>query len=206
MVAWSLAALAAADSIGDAILAAPPGREEELKRVAGEAAPGFAVKVVTGGASRSESVAIALAAAGGEVIAIHDAARPLLEPELVDRCVERLRHWGCDGVVAAARAVDAVKESDSGGRVLATLERSNLWAVQTPQVFGAGVLRRALSGPDLERAYDDAQLVEDAGGDVRIVEAPRHNLKVTSPTDLRIAELLLADRLGSDRGAPAPAC
>jgi 2-C-methyl-D-erythritol 4-phosphate cytidylyltransferase len=206
MVAWSLAALAAAESIGDAILAAPPGSEEEMERVAAEAAPRLAVTVVTGGPSRSESVAIALAGARGEVVAVHDAARPLLEPELANRCVERLRHWGCDGVVAAARTVDAMKESDSGGRVLATLERSNLWAVQTPQVFDAEILRRALAGPELDRAYDDAQLVEDAGGDVRIVEAPRHNLKVTSPTDLRIAELLLADRRGGENGAPAPAC
>lgn len=206
MVAWCLAALAAAESIDDVVLAAPPGSEEDLERVAAEAAPGLPVTVVTGGKSRSESVAIALASAGGDLIAVHDAARPLLEPELADRCVERLCHWQCDGVVAAARAVDAVKESDSGGRVLATLERSNLWTVQTPQVFGAEILRRALAGPDLERAYDDAQLVEDAGGDVRIVEAPRHNLKVTSPTDLRIAELLLADRHGDDRGARAPVC
>jgi 2-C-methyl-D-erythritol 4-phosphate cytidylyltransferase len=201
MVAWSLTALAAAESIDDLVLAAPPGSEEDLERIAADAAPQLAVTVVTGGASRSESVAIALARASGDVIAVHDAARPLLEPELADRCVERLLRWGCDGVVAAARAVDAVKESDSGGRVLATLERSNLWAVQTPQVFGAAVLRRALSASELERAYDDAQLVEDAGGDVRIVEAPRHNLKVTSPTDLRIAELLLAERRRGDRGA-----
>jgi len=110
---------ATADSATTATLVgtAPAGYEDELLRVTREAAAGMPVRVVTGGGSRSESVSIALAATGDEVIAVHDAARPLVEPELVDRCVERLLHWGCDGVVAAARAVDAVKEADSGGRV-----------------------------------------------------------------------------------------
>jgi 2-C-methyl-D-erythritol 4-phosphate cytidylyltransferase len=201
MVAWSFAALAAADSIKGVVVAAPAGHEDELRSAAQAAAPALPVIVVTGGDSRSESVARALEQAGEAVVAVHDAARPLVQPELVERCIERLVHWGCDGVVAAARAVDAVKEADAGGRVLATLERANLWAVQTPQVFQAGALRRALAGPGMDRAYDDAQLVESAGGDVRIVEAPRHNLKVTTHTDLRIAELLL-----SGRGARQPAC
>jgi 2-C-methyl-D-erythritol 4-phosphate cytidylyltransferase len=201
MVAWCLEAMARAASIHAAVVAAPPGHEDALREVARAAAPGLSVTVVTGERSRSESVARALAAAGHAVVAVHDAARPLLEAALVDRCIERLGHWGCDGTVAAARAVDAVKEADAGGRVLATLDRASLWAVQTPQVFRAEVLRRALAGPGLDRAYDDAQLVEAAGGDVRIVEAPRHNLKVTTPTDLRIAALLLAER----RNAP-PAC
>jgi 2-C-methyl-D-erythritol 4-phosphate cytidylyltransferase len=201
MVAWCLEAMARAASIQAAVVAAPPGHEEALREVARAAAPGLSVTVVTGERSRSESVARALAAAGHPVVAVHDAARPLLEAQLVDRCIERLGHWGCDGTVAAARAVDAVKEADAGGRVLATLDRASLWAVQTPQVFRAEVLRRALARPGLDRAYDDAQLVEAAGGDVRIVEAPRHNLKVTTPTDLRIAALLLAER----RNAP-PAC
>src|SRR4051812_1822773 len=91
MIAWSLQALAAAESIDDAVLAAPPGKEEELERLAAEVAPGLPVTVVTGGKSRSESVAIALASADGGLIVVHDAARPLLEPELADRCVERLR-------------------------------------------------------------------------------------------------------------------
>ena len=111
------------------------------------------------------------------MVAVHDAARPLVTAELLDRCVSQLERWGCDGVVAAARAVDTIKEADAGGRVLATLERSRLWAVQTPQAFRARPLARALADGDLDRAYDDAQLVEEAGGDVRIVEAPRQNFK-----------------------------
>jgi 2-C-methyl-D-erythritol 4-phosphate cytidylyltransferase len=78
--------------------------------------------------------------------------------------------------------------------VTATLERSSLWAVQTPQTFRAEALRKAASGVELNRAYDDAQLVEAIGGDVRIVESSRDNLKITTPFDLRVAELLLQER------------
>lgn len=197
MVGWCLEALAAAETVTAVVIAAPPGLEQDLERAAREAAPGLDARVATGGASRSESVSRALAHTGdAPIVLVHDAARPLVTAGLVDRCLERLEGWGCDGVVAAARAVDTVKETDAGGRVLATLERASLWIVQTPQAFRTEVLRRALEGPGVERAYDDAQLVEAVGGDVRVVEAPRHNLKVTTPLDLSIAELLLAERAG----------
>jgi 2-C-methyl-D-erythritol 4-phosphate cytidylyltransferase len=195
MIAWCLQALDAAELVSDAVIAAPPGHEDEVAAAAAAAAPGLGVRVVPGGAVRSESVANALAGLEGAVeLVIHDAARPLAAPELFDRCVERLRHWGCEGVVAAARAVDTIKEADAGGRVIATLERGTLWAVQTPQVFQAGALAKALGQGDLTRATDDAQLVEAVGGDIRVVEAPRHNLKVTTEQDLRFAELLIGDR------------
>lgn len=195
MVAWCLAALDGAKSVERAVIAAPAGFERDLERVALAAAPGLAIEIVTGGSSRSESVSHALAAdSEASAVLVCDAARPLVDAELIDRCAERLQAWDCDGVVAAARAVDTVKEADAGGRVLATLARRSLWIVQTPQAFRVAALRPALAGPHLERAYDDAQLVEAAGGDVRVVEAPRQNFKVTTPLDLRIAELLLTDR------------
>ena len=198
LVAWSLLALDAAATIERVVIAAPPGRERELEDLAAGLAASVTVIVTTGGASRSESVSNALDALGSaDDVAVHDAARPLVTPELIDRCVEQRRRWGCDGVVAAARAVDTIKEADAGGRVIATLERSRLWAVQTPQVFGSDVLRAALAQGDLGRAYDDAQLVESVAGDVRIVEAPRQNFKVTTPHDLRVAELLLRERMES---------
>jgi 2-C-methyl-D-erythritol 4-phosphate cytidylyltransferase len=195
MVAWSLLALEAASRVQRAVIAAPPGLEAEIAAVAETTAPSLAVSVTAGGSSRSESVANALAAlVSAEDVVVHDAARPLVTAELFDRCIEQLQRWGCDGVVAAARSVDTIKEADAGGRVIGTLERSRLWAIQTPQVFRAGALARAFADGDLDRAYDDAQLVEAVGGDVRIVEAPRHNLKVTTPHDLRVAAWLLAER------------
>jgi 2-C-methyl-D-erythritol 4-phosphate cytidylyltransferase len=198
LVAWCADSLGAAASVERIVVAAPPGFEREIANAVNEAAESLEVEVVTGGPSRSRSVAAALASAGeAEVIVVHDAARPLVTPKLTDRCVGELERARCDGVVAAARATDTIKEADAGGRVIATLERSSLWLVQTPQVFRAGALREALAGPDLDRASDDAQLVEARGGDVRIVEAPRENLKITTPLDLRIAELVLSQRGGT---------
>jgi 2-C-methyl-D-erythritol 4-phosphate cytidylyltransferase len=127
-------------------------------------------------------------------VVVHDAARPLVTAELVDKSVSQLERWGCDAVIAAARATDTIKEAGAGGRVTATLERSSLWAVQTPQTFRVEALRKAVDASELDRAYDDAQLVEAIGGDVRIVESSRDNLKITTPFDLRVAELLLEER------------
>jgi len=195
LVAWCLAALVRSSSVDALVIAAPAGFEDALRALSADAAPELPATIVRGGATRSHSVANALdAAAAAEVVLVHDAARPVVTAELVDRCVERLKGWRCDGVVAAARATDTVKETDAGGRVIATLERANLWAVQTPQVFRADVLRSVFASAELERASDDAQLVEAAGGDVRVVEAPRENMKVTTAFDLRVAGLLLSGR------------
>jgi 2-C-methyl-D-erythritol 4-phosphate cytidylyltransferase len=195
MIAWCLEALASVERVADVVIAAPSGYEVELEEIAASLLRETPCAVVSGGETRSESVANAIAALeGSDDLLVHDAARPLAKAELFDRCLERLGHWGCDGVVAAARAVDTIKEADAGGRVIATLERASLWVVQTPQAFQRQPLDRALGAGDLSRATDDAQLVEAVGGDIRVVEAPRHNLKVTNERDLRIAELLLTDR------------
>jgi 2-C-methyl-D-erythritol 4-phosphate cytidylyltransferase len=129
---------------------------------------------------------------------IHDAARPLVTRDLVERCLAALDE-GWEGAIAAARMTDTVKEAASDGRVVRTLEREVLWAIQTPQVFDAGVLRRALDVDDaaLAAATDDASLVEAAGGSVRVVEAPPENLKVTRRIDLEVAEALLRARAGA---------
>lgn len=153
---------------------------------------------VTGGASRSESVRNAVAAAPeAEVFVVHDAARPLTSVALLERCLAAIYAPGVDGAVAAAPVTDTVKEADESGRVVRTLDRTALWAVQTPQVFWADALRRALDvDPELlAAATDDAGLVEAAGGTVAIVDAPPENAKVTTALDLRVAEALLGERV-----------
>ena len=172
LLEWSLAALGPACS--RVVAAVPPGYEEEPDRV-------------TGGASRAASVRNALAAAPEASIAVvHDAARPLVTTSLVQRCLAALA--GADGAIAAQRVTDTVHEGDDLlGR---TLDRSRLWAAQTPQVFRADVLRRALEGPD---ATDEAAMVMAVGGTVRAVEAPGENIKITTRLDLALAETLLAD-------------
>jgi 2-C-methyl-D-erythritol 4-phosphate cytidylyltransferase len=153
------------------------------------------VTAVAGGAERSHSVRNALAAlpADADVVVVHDAARPLVTPDLVAACIAALD--GVDAAIAAAPLTDTVKEAD-GDRVVRTLDRTRLWAVQTPQVFRRAALEDVLAQPDdvLAAATDDAGLIEAAGGSVRLVAAPRWNLKVTLPEDLRMAELLLTTR------------
>ena len=176
------------DVLGDVcdrvVVAVPAGHEDGRDRV-------------RGGSSRSASVREALRVAPeATTVVVHDAARPLLERELVMRCLAALAQ-GYDGAVAAARMTDTVKQADRDGRVLRTLERASLWSVQTPQAFRADALRRALDVDDetLAAATDDASLVETAGGSVCVVEAPPENVKVTRAVDLELAgTLLLAAR------------
>jgi 2-C-methyl-D-erythritol 4-phosphate cytidylyltransferase len=145
---------------------------------------------------RSASVRAALAgsASSGDPVIVHDAARPLLTPELARAVLAGLD--GVDGAVAAAPVADTIKETGDDRIVARTLERDRLWAIQTPQVFRRAALERALDVDDdvLAAATDDAWLLERAGGRVRVVEAPRENLKVTTELDLRVAEALLAER------------
>ena len=185
LIDWSLDALRpVCDRV---VVAAPAGYEDR------------GADWVRGGAVRSESVRLALAAAPEATVAVvHDAARPLVTPELARACIDALEaDGGCDGAIAAAPMTDTVKEATPDDRrVVRTLDRSVLWRIQTPQVFRADVLRRALEVTDeaLAGATDDAALVEAAGGVVRVVEAPPENMKVTRPADLQLVATLLDAR------------
>jgi len=193
LVAFSLGAILAA-GVPRAVVAVPPGHgaaaEAALADLAGQFPLGLAV--VEGGATRSGSVRNALAAAGdAEAVVVHDAARPLAEPELFTRTLAALGEVDC--AVAAARVTDTIKEAGPDGLVVRTHDRSRLWAIQTPQAFRAQSLRRALdvTADVLAAATDDAWLVERAGGSVRVIESPPANFKVTTPHDLKLAERLL---------------
>jgi 2-C-methyl-D-erythritol 4-phosphate cytidylyltransferase len=203
MIEWSIDAFRACDSVRSIVAAAPPGHIGELG--------GHDLAVVPGGATRAQSVSNALEAVGTGYVAIHDAARPLLTPELVEALVADLdANPDAAGVIAAAPVNDTIKRAtESRGSFVApgttkepqgdetssrgsfvnqettkeprvvegTEDRSRLWRAQTPQVFRTGALRGAL-----------------AGGTVLIHPVAEQNLKVTTPLDLRVAELLLAER------------
>ncbi len=203
MVEWSIAACRAAASVHSIVIACPPGHVHDLA--------GGDVGVVDGGATRAESVSNALAAVGTELVAIHDAARPLVSPELVEDVVATLvADPETAGAIAATSVTDTIKwvgertkgtfgMSDMQSVPLvvdSTLERERLWAAQTPQVFRVDALREALAADPgrLAAATDEAMMVEAAGGRVLIHPSPAENLKVTTPLDLRVAELLLARR------------
>jgi 2-C-methyl-D-erythritol 4-phosphate cytidylyltransferase len=202
LVAWCLDGFSAAETIGSIIIAAPPDRVDDLAGLVPD------VAVVAGGETRRESVSAALGLVQSTIVAVHDAARPLVTPSLIDGCVRKLLDRpDAAGVIAAAPLTDTIKrareprpaqgEFPRGGPTVATTEsRDHLWAAQTPQVFRTESLRQAhAQDPQLIRAAtDDAMLVEKAGGKVLIEPAPAGNLKVTTPVDLRLAELLLAER------------
>jgi 2-C-methyl-D-erythritol 4-phosphate cytidylyltransferase len=145
----------------------------------------------------------ALAGAGaGDPVIVHDAARPLLTPELVRETLAALElDADAAGAIAAAPVTDTIKRVDQRGAVVETLERGQLWAVQTPQVFRRAALERALDVSEqlLAGATDDAWLVERAGGRVIVVHAATQNIKVTSPHDLQAAERALVMRASSAR-------
>jgi 2-C-methyl-D-erythritol 4-phosphate cytidylyltransferase len=202
MIEWSLDAFRACDSVDSIVVAAPPGHIGEVT--------GHDLGVVPGGATRAQSVANALASVGTEYVAIHDAARPLLTPELVEALIADLdANPDAAAVIASAPVTDTIKraaESASGRfdidsasnrplAIEATEDRSRLWRAQTPQVFRTEALREALAAAERpEEATDEAMLVEAAGGTVLIHPVAEQNLKVTTPLDLRVAELLLAKR------------
>jgi 2-C-methyl-D-erythritol 4-phosphate cytidylyltransferase len=193
MLQWSLDALGSMAEIEQLVVALPPG----------DPAPQLpdGALGVEGGVTRSDSVRLALAAAGaGDPVLVHDAARPLLTPAMAREVISALeRDPTLDAAIAAAPVADTIKRVDPELVVRETLARRELWAVQTPQVFRRAALARALDVPAevLAQATDDAWLIERAGGRVAVVAIAGENLKVTTPFDLQIATELLARRAGS---------
>jgi 2-C-methyl-D-erythritol 4-phosphate cytidylyltransferase len=151
------------------------------------------VRVVTGGETRGASVAAAITALPADVavIAVHDAARPLVTDETVRTCID-LAASGV-GAVAGCPTVDTMKTVDTDMRVVTTADRATLWHAHTPQVFPAEMLRRAYADGS-NGVTDDAGLVERAGGSVQMVDGGPHNLKVTRPGDVLVAEAILRAR------------
>jgi 2-C-methyl-D-erythritol 4-phosphate cytidylyltransferase len=190
MVEWSLDALRASESVRSIVVACPPGHAHGLA--------GDDLTIVDGGATRSQSVTNALAAVETELVAIQDAARPLLTAALLEAIVAGLvADPEAAGCIAAAPVTDTIKRGGRAAVIEGTLDRSTLWAAQTPQVFRAEALRQALAAAsDPDEATDEAMLLEAAGQRVLIHPVTEPNLKVTTPPDLRLAELLLAERAG----------
>lgn len=195
MVVHAVRAFALATTVDDIVIVAPHDADVDsvrtlLRRDVVEPI------IQAGGATRQESVSRGLAACprGTSVVAVHDAARPLISPRLVDRVVRALvPPW--DGVAPGLPVTDTLKLVDPTRRaVLRTVDRRGVWAVQTPQVFSRATLERvhARVASAADAATDDLSLVERAGGRVRVIEGDRRNLKVTVPADLELAEELLA--------------
>jgi 2-C-methyl-D-erythritol 4-phosphate cytidylyltransferase len=178
------------------VVVVPEGWEEPAILLAEELGAGKVAQAVPGGASRAESVRLGVAEvpADAAAVLVHDAARPLLAQEVIERVLEPLGD-GWEGVVPALAVADTIKRVESD-QVVDTLVRAGLVAVQTPQAFAADALRAALVG-DIDSASDCASLVEARGGRVKTVEGDPRLLKVTTAQDLLAVEAMLAEEQGN---------
>jgi 2-C-methyl-D-erythritol 4-phosphate cytidylyltransferase len=193
LLAESIERLDASDWVDAIVVAAPPGWEEPAILLSEELVASKVASVVAGGATRADSVRLALAEVAPEalVVLVHDAARPVVGDDVIERLMTRLGE-GVDGVVPALPIGDTVKRVEHG-LVLETVDRDGLVAVQTPQAFVADPLRAAFAG-DLAGATDCASLVERAGGTVAVVPGDSRLVKVTTSDDLALVSRLLDER------------
>lgn len=190
----SVRTLAEARLVDVVVVAAPPHEVASVRALLADHEVPAEVCVVAGGATRQESVRLAVAALAPDVdiVLVHDAARPLVPVELVDAVAAAVRD-GADAVVPGLPVTETIKEVDGASVVRTTLDRSALRAVQTPQGFRRALLEQAHAAADLV-ATDDAGLVERLGRPVRVVPGAEEAFKVTRPLDLLLAEALTALR------------
>lgn len=196
LLAWTLGAFKRCEDIDGVVVVAAPESVGRVQAFVREWRFDGVTAVIPGGARRQDSVRAGIDATdGAAIVAVHDAARPLVTPELISLGIATARQSGA--AICAVRARDTVKQV--GGdppSVRATPDRSMMWLAQTPQVFDRELLRRAhANGAD---ATDDAALVEALGHEVLVYEGAEWNLKVTTPDDIIIAEALLRRRFDSD--------
>ena len=196
LLAWTILAAQATRSIHWIGIIAQRSDEEFIKQLLAELPVTKEVKIVYGGATRQESVYNGLQAlpATAERVLIHDGARCLATPELIDRCAEAIAH--CQGLIAAVTVKDTIKVVDENRVIQSTPDRQQLWAAQTPQAFDVKLLKQCHDF-GLSQGWevtDDAALLERCGFPVQIVEGEETNLKITTPVDLQVAEFILAQR------------
>jgi 2-C-methyl-D-erythritol 4-phosphate cytidylyltransferase len=183
----------AANCIGEIILVVRDGQQKKFAELAAKFHFQKPFRIVTGGAERQDSVWNGLEAlsAAAEVVAIHDAARPCVSGDLIAATVKHAEETGA--AVAAQPVTDTIKESPDGKLIRRTLDRSKLWAVQTPQTFRVGVIRRAISAARQKKLVftDDTAACELIGQPVRLVSRVAPNPKITVPGDLPLVEAVL---------------
>lgn len=194
---WSLQAFQKSPSIGTIILVVPPADLDRIRPLTRRWRLSKLKAVIAGGAMRADSVRAGLKALSDSIgwVAVHDAVRPLVRPDLIERTLRNARRYRA--AIAATPSKDTVKLANGGGCIASTPPRESVWLAQTPQVFERRLLEAAHAKGRRLAVTDDSQLVERLGVKVRLVEAPAENLKVTRPADLEIARMILKDRGGS---------
>lgn len=197
VLARTLAAFGQADCVQTIVVAAHPDYTAAVRSMAGEYGIAKLRACVAGGEERQHSIMNALdvrEVAACDVVLVHDAVRPFVDEEFICSVVDAARRYGA--AVPGLAPKDTVKEVDAAGRVVRTHERAMLRAVQTPQGFDRQLLREAYrkASRDGFLGTDDASVVEHAGHTVHVVDGREDNIKITTPLDMRLAELLLRER------------
>ena len=197
LLVHTLRVLDAVSLIEAVVLVVPPGMEGRCRSAYLEPyGIHKVIDVVSGGERRQDSVRNGLKKipAGTELVAVHDAARPLATPDLVTRVIEAAARYGA--AIAAVPMQDTPKVAGSSEMIVTTLNRRWLWLAQTPQVFARELLQQALERADSRgiNATDESAMVESLGREVRVVEGSWENFKVTTPEQLKVAELILQIR------------
>jgi 2-C-methyl-D-erythritol 4-phosphate cytidylyltransferase len=195
VVAHTWRAFEEAPDIDEIVLVVRDGMQAAFEEMAAAHQFQKRFRLAQGGAERQDSVWNGLQAlsARSSLVAIHDGARPCVARELIHACITAARDFGA--AVAAQRVTDTIKHSDDGASITRTVDRSTLWAVQTPQAFRTAVIREAINAAR-ERGLkltDDTAACELINQPVRLVESRHPNPKVTVPADLPFIATLLAN-------------
>lgn len=197
ILSHTLRALAASRALAAMIVVVPPGEESRGRDALSLARVDIETEVISGGQERQDSVYKGLQRAkpDTDMVLIHDGVRPFVSREVVLATIEGAEEWGA--AVAAVPVTDTIKRVDTGGLVVDTPARGQLWAVQTPQVFRYALLMRAHQSVREHGIVvtDDAALVERIGVKVKVVRGSYENIKITSEEDLPLADLILRRRL-----------
>jgi 2-C-methyl-D-erythritol 4-phosphate cytidylyltransferase len=196
VLAHTLDAFERCKAVTSIVVVVAPGEQKRAAEIAEEHGFDKVSLIIAGGAERQDSVYAGLAALDTEGVLVHDAARPLVTSKQIEACCKAAEQYGSSALAVPVK--DTIKVSDGNGFIVATPERRTLWSVQTPQAFLRMELMDAHRQAQEEgaSATDDAMLMERLGRKVAIVEGEYANLKITTPEDLPIAELLLARRNG----------
>ena len=197
LLAWTLSVFASFSGIHEIIIVVPPGRKENCRNEVLSPYGFEKARIVIGGAERQDSLQNGFAEIEEpcNLVVVHDGARPFLDHEVLRKALDAAEKDGAS--VVAVPVKDTIKIGDAGGMVQTTLDRSHLWSVQTPQTYKYDILKQALAEAQTMNSHgtDDASLVERIGKPVKIVTGSYENIKITTPEDLILGEMLLQRRL-----------
>lgn len=192
---YTLKAFRDVSGLGEVIVATSKDYEEQTAELLKKLFPGLRTVVVEGGVERQDSIRNALNELSDKtgLVAVHDAVRPFVSSEDIEKCISEASRWG--GAVLAIPSRDTIKVAGDNLEIESTPDRKRLWQAQTPQIFWAALLREAYQHAEEHKflGSDDSSLVENVGGKVVIVRGSSQNFKITYPVDLKIARFLIGE-------------